>query len=322
MPYVALACVYCFVVVWRARGLAPTTHRALLAGFTIYGLCAVNDLLQIAGLIRSIRVFDFAFVAVAVGLSYMLARRYNQLTVRLQQEVAARTAQLTALLGAARSIATGLDLASTLGRITDEAARIAATPHVKILLLDPETALLRPAASSGVPMSGGFAVPLGGRYSGIVAATGQPLFIADTQSDPQNPLIERDREYGIRTYLGLPIRAGETVLGVLTFNTERPRAWSDEELAYLASFADQAAIALANARLYEAESAARREAQAALAQVKQLHGLLPICAWCKRVRNDRNYWEQIEGYIGERTEATFSHGICPECRDKFRASPS
>jgi len=69
-----------------------------------------------------------------------------------------------------------------------------------------------------------------------------------------------------------------------------------------------------NASLYAAEGQARREAELALSQIKQLHGLLPICAYCKRVRNDRNYWEQIESYIGERSEATFSHGICPECR--------
>jgi len=54
----------------------------------------------------------------------------------------------------------------------------------------------------------------------------------------------------------------------------------------------------------------------ALAQVKQLHGLLPICAYCKKIRNDRNYWEAIESYIGERSAATFSHGICPECRER------
>jgi hypothetical protein len=54
----------------------------------------------------------------------------------------------------------------------------------------------------------------------------------------------------------------------------------------------------------------------ALAQVKQLHGLLPICAYRKKIRNDRNYWEAIESYIGERSAATFSHGICPECRER------
>lgn len=57
----------------------------------------------------------------------------------------------------------------------------------------------------------------------------------------------------------------------------------------------------------------------ALAQVNRLQGLLPICAWCKKVRNDQNYWQQVEIYVAERTDARFSHGICPECREKVRA---
>jgi integral membrane sensor domain MASE1 len=55
------------------------------------------------------------------------------------------------------------------------------------------------------------------------------------------------------------------------------------------------------------------ELQDALVQVKQLHGLLPICAWCKRVRDDHDYWHSVEEYISDRTDAQFSHGICPDC---------
>ena len=51
----------------------------------------------------------------------------------------------------------------------------------------------------------------------------------------------------------------------------------------------------------------------ALQQVKQLQGLLPICSYCKKIRNDQNYWQRVESYIGERSEAQFSHGICPDC---------
>ena len=51
-------------------------------------------------------------------------------------------------------------------------------------------------------------------------------------------------------------------------------------------------------------------------QVKQLSGLLPICALCKRVRDDRNYWHQVENYISDHTDAKFSHGYCPECFKK------
>ena len=59
-----------------------------------------------------------------------------------------------------------------------------------------------------------------------------------------------------------------------------------------------------------------REAQAALSRVKQLSGLLPICSYCKKIRKDGSYWEQLESYISEHSEAHFSHGICPGCYDK------
>jgi phosphoserine phosphatase RsbU/P len=55
------------------------------------------------------------------------------------------------------------------------------------------------------------------------------------------------------------------------------------------------------------------ELETALAKVKELRGLLPICAYCKRIRGDANYWEQLESYISAHTDATFSHGICPPC---------
>jgi phosphoserine phosphatase RsbU/P len=56
-----------------------------------------------------------------------------------------------------------------------------------------------------------------------------------------------------------------------------------------------------------------RELEDALAQVKQLQGLLPICSYCKKVRDDKNYWQQVEAYIAERADVQFSHGICPDC---------
>jgi sigma-B regulation protein RsbU (phosphoserine phosphatase) len=61
------------------------------------------------------------------------------------------------------------------------------------------------------------------------------------------------------------------------------------------------------------------ELQQALVSVKQLRGLLPICSYCKRVRGDEDYWQQVEGYIADRTDAEFSHGICPDCFEKVRA---
>jgi response regulator RpfG family c-di-GMP phosphodiesterase len=65
--------------------------------------------------------------------------------------------------------------------------------------------------------------------------------------------------------------------------------------------------------LQERLSARVTELQDALANVKTLHGLLPICSYCKRIRGDDQYWQQVEGYIAAHSEAQFSHGICPSC---------
>lgn len=55
------------------------------------------------------------------------------------------------------------------------------------------------------------------------------------------------------------------------------------------------------------------ELKSALSKVKQLEGIIPICSYCKRIRDDKKSWQQLEGYITEHSEALFSHGICPEC---------
>lgn len=59
------------------------------------------------------------------------------------------------------------------------------------------------------------------------------------------------------------------------------------------------------------------ELKEALTRVKVLSGLLPICASCKKIRDDEGYWNQIESYIRDRSDADFSHGICPECKEKL-----
>jgi DNA-binding response OmpR family regulator len=55
------------------------------------------------------------------------------------------------------------------------------------------------------------------------------------------------------------------------------------------------------------------ELEAALAKVKLLSGLLPICSACKKIRDDKGYWSQVDNYVQEHSEATFSHGLCPDC---------
>lgn len=67
----------------------------------------------------------------------------------------------------------------------------------------------------------------------------------------------------------------------------------------------------------EARSRLIIQLQDSLSEIKKLSGLLPICASCKKIRDDKGYWNQLETYISEHSEAEFSHGVCPDCLEKL-----
>jgi response regulator RpfG family c-di-GMP phosphodiesterase len=74
-------------------------------------------------------------------------------------------------------------------------------------------------------------------------------------------------------------------------------------------------------QLVEAQAALAtkiEELRHALEHIKTLRGVVPICAWCKKIRDDEGYWKQLESYVREHTEAEFSHGICPSCAATFQ----
>lgn len=73
-------------------------------------------------------------------------------------------------------------------------------------------------------------------------------------------------------------------------------------------------------RILREQQRLERELRQSLSEVKRLHGLLPICMYCKSVRNDREYWEAIDEYLGEHSEIQLSHGICPNCYKRIEAS--
>jgi DNA-binding response OmpR family regulator len=69
--------------------------------------------------------------------------------------------------------------------------------------------------------------------------------------------------------------------------------------------------------LQEALTERVKDLEEALAQVKVLQGILPICSYCKNIRDDQNYWQSVENYISEHSETRFSHGICPPCYESL-----
>ncbi len=136
------------------------------------------------------------------------------------------------------------------------------------------------------------------------------LVVEDARKDPrfaENPLVTSAPD--IRFYAGAPLIDGQGQgLGSLCVIDRQPRVMKHEQLHALEALARQV-ISQIEVRAVSSQLAA------ALAEVKTLSGMLPICAHCKNIRNDKGYWTAVENYIGAHTEAEFSHGICPSCMD-------
>jgi AmiR/NasT family two-component response regulator len=79
-------------------------------------------------------------------------------------------------------------------------------------------------------------------------------------------------------------------------------------------------MALYKSRMERERERLTRELQEALTTIKTLSGLLPICAWCKNVRDDSGYWMRVEQYVEAHSQATFSHSVCPDCASRYFGS--
>jgi len=171
---------------------------------------------------------------------------------RLHRLESRRTEEIRALLTTLRFVLSEQTLRPVLEKIVEEAGRISGSSHVKLMLLDRERGVLTVGALRGTAMLPGDCLPVGVGYSGLIALRGEPLFRTNTSEDPGNVLAAQDRELGIQTYLGLPVGIHAELLGVLSLNTTTPKTYTEEEMRYLTSFADQAALAIEHARMHEA----------------------------------------------------------------------
>jgi hypothetical protein len=137
------------------------------------------------------------------------------------------------------------------------------------------------------------------------------LQVPDATLDPRfatNPLVTGEPR--IRFYAGTPLITPDGfALGSLCVIDRQPRALKPEQKTALETLG----------RVVVTELELRRtctDLATAMASLKSMHGLLPICAYCKGIRNDQGYWERVETYISSHSDAEFSHGICPDCSQK------
>ena len=142
-------------------------------------------------------------------------------------------------------------------------------------------------------------------------STHKPLVVPDALKDGRfvnNALVKRSPH--IRFYAGFPLATAQGLaLGTLCAIDRKPHELSAQQAKAMKALARQV-MALLELRRTSAHLAQ------ALKKIRTLHGLLPICAWCKRIRDDEGYWKRVEMYIQDHSEASFTHGICPECLSK------
>ena len=141
----------------------------------------------------------------------------------------------------------------------------------------------------------------GGAYDFIEKPIDRDYFVASLQRAIQVRQLRRQVEEQKATLARHAVDLEDTVLA-----RTRELAEANQALA---------AANLAKDDLIKMRDEALADLQKAFAEIKTLTGLLPVCAWCKKVRDDKGYWSQIEVYIRNHSQAEITHGICPECQE-------
>ncbi|MBN2566434.1 MAG: GAF domain-containing protein [Candidatus Eisenbacteria bacterium] len=203
-------------------------------------------------------------------------------------------------------------------QVVNTIAELLHVPAALIMRVDPpHIEVFRASESPGNPYEVGAREHLRGLYCETVIEKRDRLLIPNALKDEKwkhNP----DIKLGMTAYLGFPlIWPNGEVFGTVCALDSRENAFGGVHERLLSQFRDliEGHLALLfRSREIEAKADALAKS---LAEIRTLRGILPICASCKKIRDDDGYWQAVEDYISDHSEAVFSHGICPECRKRL-----
>ncbi len=240
---------------------------------------------------------------VPVGLDYFrLNLAQMLLSSQLDEQRATHTSALADSQRKLADYAMSYDLVGSLAGMKSE-------DRVVEAIFELFAMLFAPAGLVYIPMVGGKARPT--RF--------MPERLA-TDPSATTGLAELREEYAwTDSGQGFVLRLGEpeAVLGILKVEGIAFPQYIQHYLNLGLNLARVCALALRNARVYGELQSTIGQLQEALTSIKTLSGLLPICAGCKKIRDDNGFWTQVESYVSKRTSATFSHGLCPDCLAKY-----
>ena len=245
----------------------------------------------------------------------------RDISVRKREE-----SHLAAQYAVTRALADSATLAEAAPRILQAVCDTVAWEVGAIWIVDADTQVLRcndiwhvpsltieqfESATREMTFSSGIGLP------GRVWSSGKPAWIADVVQDSNFPRVAIARRAGLHGAFAFPILSGSETTGVIEFFSRQVRKPDEHLLLMMNALGSQIGLFLSRKRVEAERERLVMELQEALTNIKTLRGLLPICAACKKIRDDSGCWNRVEDYVRDRSQAEFTHGICPDCARKM-----
>jgi len=251
--------------------------------------------------------------------------------LRSSEKVARQFAQENAIVAEiGRIISSTLDINEEYEKFGEEVRKVIPFDRIVINIVNHEADTITTAYVTGVNVDSrlaGAVIQWSGSATQEVFHSKSRLLIQTEDIDElavRFPALLPHFHAGFRSFMALPLIYKGNVIGVIHLQSIKPNTYTERDLRLAERVSNQIAGAIANAQLFTEQMKAEEERkklisrlQETLGKVRKLSGLLPICASCKKIRDDKGYWNQMEAYIRDHSEAEFSHGICPECFKKL-----
>ena|SRR5579871_3418939 len=247
-----------------------------------------------------------------------LIRSIRYAVERKQVEAALRksTERLALIVTAQQDIAAaGVDLGQLMKVMCERAQALLRGTGAVVEFVEGDE-LVYKAVSGSTASQLGMRIKAATSLSGMCVRSGQIMKCDDADADDRVDKAACAKA-NIKSMIVVPLKNPLGTSGVLKVVSDQKSAFTDEDVRTLQLLSGLASTAFNQAEEFEIRSNLIDQLRDAMSNVKTLSGLLPICANCKKVRDDKGYWNQIELFIRDHSSANFSHGICPECSQKL-----
>lgn len=227
--------------------------------------------------------------------------------------------EIKALLKAIKSICKHGDFNRTARLIFNEAKKIigAASGYVALLSADSKKNELLFLDAGGLPCSVDPSLPMPIR--GLRAEAykhKKAVFNNSFMKSKWLKFLPRGHVI-LSNVLFAPLVIDNKAVGLMGL-ANKPGGFTDKDAELAAVFGEFAALAFHNNKNLDILNNTIKQLKTALSEVKQLKGIIPICAKCKSIRNDKGYWQRVETYLETHADVEFTHGLCPDCAKALR----